>query len=163
MRREPPVLLRLSLALLERANPWSDLLAREGALPPSLAAVFASRYEFKNDEKRFARELLRAKQNLWLFRCDQRAFCADFAVVDMSSPDPRRRRALVIDLKQGSPLRAGGGGAGVQFRNASRAVAALAREGGVLAEDSGYELLSGDRGEVLAFLRARGRGAPASR
>ncbi len=120
------------------------------------AAVWRTAYRFQNDERAFARRLLRLKPNLWLFRCNQRRFCGDFVVVDMSSPEPERRRVWVVELKRGAPLRVGGGGAGVQFQNASRAVAEVARRTGVVAPDAAHDRLSGDGWEILEHLLGAG-------
>jgi hypothetical protein len=155
MTRESPVVLRLSPALAARPSLWRALLTAQPQLPVSEALRLAEPFRFKNDERRFVRELLARKGNLWIYRCDQRCFCGDFVVVDMSCPDPRRRSATVLDLKQNAPLRQGGGGAGVQFRNAAQAVAAVAAEG-ALVPGAAVTLLSGDRKAVLAWL-----GAPA--
>ena len=115
------------------------------------------------------------KHNVVLFRPDQRKFAGDFVCVDVSAP-PRNRGTLslpswdvfVIDLKMGARLQIGGGGAGIQFKNAT-AAAELAHK--VLAERQvgpgesarkGWQrfvtpretwLLAGDRDEVLGFFR----------
>ncbi len=84
------------------------------------------------------------------FRSNQRAFSGDFVVVDVSSPAKGRRRAFVVDLKQGAPVRVGGGGAGVQLKNAANVVRDIARAG-ALDEESPYELLTGDGSALLAY------------
>lgn len=94
------------------------LARREHLCPRALLARFA----FKCDEQRFARVLLARATHLWLWRVDQAAGAGDFVVVDMSSPDPRRRRALAIDLKLGAELREG---SSHQLRHRDAAVAAL--------------------------------------
>ena len=66
-------------------------------------------------EERFARDLLTRKRNLWLYRCNQRRYCGDFAVVDMSAGLPLRA-LWVLELKTGARPRLGGGG--LQVRNA---------------------------------------------
>lgn len=119
-------------------------------VPSEVVAAF----RFVNDERAFARALVARKPNLWLFRCNQRAFCGDFLVVDMSSPDPRRRPVWVIDLKRGAPLRVGGGGAGVAFLNAGRAVRAVAKGYEILGRRAEPELVTGDRELVLEHLNA---------
>ena len=75
--------------------------------------------------------------------------CGDFLVVDMSSPDHKRRRAFVMELKSGAPLRLGGGGAGVQLRNAGKAVRDVALASGVLDAEAPYELVTGDGERLL--------------
>jgi hypothetical protein len=97
------------------------------------------------------------KSNLWLFRSNQRAFCGDFIVVDVSSPDPSRRPAFVVDLKRGARVRVGGGGAGVQLRGAASVVRELARTTGALAEDAPHvALVTGDGELLLRFFGASG-------
>ncbi|PTL81043.1 hypothetical protein [Vitiosangium sp. GDMCC 1.1324] len=161
MPREPPIILPVSLALLGHANPWALLLAKEEGLPLSTAALLSERYVLKSDEKPFVRELLRRKRNVWAFRCDQRRFAGDFVVVDMSDPRPERRWVVVLDLKLGAPLVLGGGGAGVQLTQAQRAVEAIAERHGIIPPGARYELATGDKAAMLAYLCAgprRGRG-----
>jgi hypothetical protein len=110
-----------------------------------------SAYAFCNDEAAFARELLRKRSQLWLFRSNQRRFCGDFVVVDMSSPVVERRPAWVVDLKLGAPLRVGGGGAGIQLRNSDRALAEIADVHGAIAPPLAAERVTGDRREVLGY------------
>jgi len=160
MPREPPIVLPVSLPLLEHANPWALLLARDEGYSLSVATELGERYALKSDEKPFVKELLRRKRNMWVYRCDQRRFCGDFVVVDMSSPAPGRRRVVVLDLKLGAPLVLGGGGAGVQFANAQLAVEAIAARAGIIAPGALYTLASGDKAEVLAYLGARARKRP---
>ena len=152
MTTRVPIVLRLPSMVLH-AGSFMVLLAGPAGLSAERAARACFQFEFKNDEKRFVKELLTRKANFWIFRCDQKRFCGDFVVVDMSSPDPARRRICVLDLKQHAALRVGGGGAGVQFRNAPLAVEAIARAGTVAAGIR-FELLSGDRRAILQHLGA---------
>jgi hypothetical protein len=154
MAREPPIVLPISLPLLGHANPWALLLAKEEGYPLSTAAFLSERYALKSDEKPFLKELLRRKRNMWAFRCDQRRFAGDFVVVDMSEPRPGRRWVVVMDLKLGAPLVLGGGGAGVQLTQAQLAVDAVAARRGVLAPGVPYELATGDKAAILAWLQA---------
>jgi len=124
------------------------LRSRSGPVSRSVLAAYA----FRNDEAVFARELLTRATQMWLFRTNQRRFCGDFVVVDMSSPDPDARRAWVIDLKRGARLKLGGGGAGVQLVNASGALAEIARCTGVLSGTSSAEKVVGDKRLVLRHL-----------
>src|SRR5262245_7364932 len=120
-----PLSIRLRRRALDRRDAFFALVAR--ALPLSVDPAFgASLFAFKNDELGFARALLGRCPNLWLYRSNQRAYCGDFVAIDMSSPSPSRRRAVLIELKRGRPVRVGGGGAGVQLRNADRLVKELA-------------------------------------
>jgi hypothetical protein len=160
MPREPPIVLPISLPLLTHANPWALLLAKEEGYSLSNASLLSERYALKSDEKPFVRELLRRKRNVWAFRCDQRRFAGDFVVVDMSEPRPERRWVVVLDLKMGAPLVLGGGGAGVQLTHAQLAVEALAARQDLLAPGARYELATGDKAAILAYLcagRRRGR------
>ncbi|WP_163999182.1 hypothetical protein [Pyxidicoccus caerfyrddinensis] len=154
MPREPPIVLPVTLPLLGHANPWALLLAKEEGHSLSSASLLSERYALKSDEKPFVRELLSRKRNMWVFRCDQRRFAGDFVVVDMSEPRPARRWVVVLDLKLGAPLVLGGGGAGIQLTQAQQAVDALAARQGVIAPGTPYELATGDKAAILAFLRA---------
>ena len=109
-------------------------------------------FAFKNDEYDFARALLERHPQLWVYRTHQQSRFGDFLVVDMSSPSPERRAAWAVELKQNSPLRAGGGGAGMQFMNVPALVGHVARETGVIAPGASVMRLSGDRAAVLAAL-----------
>jgi len=118
------------------------LARRHRCCPRELLARFA----FKCDEQRFALSLLSRTTHLWLWRVDQQGGAGDFLVVDMSSPDPRRRRAHAIDLKLGADLRESGSH---QLRHRDRAVAALRCTAATEATP-----LIGDRGAILAHLSA---------
>lgn len=146
-----PTFLHLRRDALARRDAVSVTVAR--ALHPTAAQapLIVSSFAFKSDERRFARALLGAKSQLWLYRTNQRAFSGDFVVVDVSPPSLDRRRAFVLDLKLGAPLRLGGGGAGVQLRNAARVVRDIAREAGALGEDANYDIVTGDGDALLAF------------
>ncbi|WP_375773630.1 hypothetical protein NR798_23105 [Archangium gephyra] len=162
MPREPPIVLPISLPLLRHANPWALLLAKEEGYSLSNASLLSERYALKSDEKPFLRELLRRKRNVWAFRCDQRRFAGDFVVVDMSEPRPERRWVGVLDLKMGAPLVLGGGGAGVQLTHAQLAVEALAARQGIITPGTRYELATGDKAAILAWLCAGRRGRRSS-
>jgi hypothetical protein len=73
----------------------------------------------------FATTLLLSHTRIWLWRTHQQRFAGDFALVDMSSPDPRCRRAWIVDLKLGATVKLGGGGAGNQLSRAAHAIAEL--------------------------------------
>jgi hypothetical protein len=118
------------------------------------SARLRASFRFKNDEERFARGLVRRKSNLWVFRSNQQGFCGDFVLVNMSSPDPKLRPVYVIDLKAGAPLKLGGGGAGIQFLNAARAVRDVAERTGIIPPGAPFVLASGDRAELLRYLCA---------
>ena len=82
-------------------------------------------FALSGPEVAFARTLLRRKRNLWLYRCNQRRFCGDFVVVDMSAVPPRP--IWVLELKAGEVARAGCGG--WQLRAAADVVATLDEAG----------------------------------
>lgn len=150
--------LPLALALPRRALARRDLVPALvwRAIRPANADVglVVQAFELKNDELDFARALLAKKSQLHLFRSNQRAFCGDFVVVDVSSPSVARRSAVVLDLKQGAPLRVGGGGAGVQLRNAELAVREIARMTSLLGDEAAFEVVTGDAAEVLGYFGA---------
>jgi hypothetical protein len=148
----PRFAIRVPKQQIHRAKTLERILARlapgKGPVQRSVLAA----YEFRNDERIFARELLTRATQMWLFRSNQRRFCGDFVVVDMSSPIAESRRAWVIDLKRGAPLKLGGGGAGVQLVNAATALAEIAHRTGVLSRTPRAEKVTGDRRAVLRHL-----------
>ncbi|KYG07350.1 hypothetical protein [Sorangium sp. So ce542] len=153
--------LPLSIKLTRRAVARRDLfceLVQKAVRPCQADAAFAFHaFAFKADEDGFARELMDRRTELWLFRSNQRASCGDFLAVDMSSPWPARRRAYVIELKRGMPVRLGGGAVGVQLRNAASAVQGLAQQGDVLGAEAAYVTVAGDGAEIAAMLGRGGR------
>jgi len=138
------------------------LLLRQRSIGPIVRAALGTRasrelvmaFEFGSDERGFCLRLAIRKTNLWLFRSNQRRFCGDFVVVDMSCPVPEARRVRVIDLKRSRPLRLGGGGAGMAFRNAPAAVDEIARRTGVVVPGHEVELATGGSAQVLEWLGA---------
>ena len=124
------------------------LLAAETGLSAKRAYELLEQFELSGPERRFARSLLRAKTNLWLFRCNQTCFCGDFVVVDMSG-GPARRRVFVLELKAGEEVRPGGG---VQLRNFREAVREIATRDGIVEPESEALLLRGGEDEVLRHL-----------
>ncbi|HEU4537612.1 MAG TPA: hypothetical protein VFS00_26010 [Polyangiaceae bacterium] len=157
-----PTSLRLPGAALARGVSVHALLKHVLGVSHAVAWNFAEHFAFKNDEARFAKELVRRRGNFWVYRTHQARFCGDFVLVDMSSPRPATRRVYVLDLKLGGRLKVGGGGAGVQFRNAALAVAEIA-QGGVVDPSTPYELVSGHRDAVLDALGAGALEALAAR
>ncbi len=109
-------------------------------------------FELHPRELRFAREILLDRTQFWLWRTNQKQLAGDFALVDMSSPDPRRRPVWVIDLKLGAEVRFGGGGAGNQLSKAEAAVATLAAMGVVSFQKP--RLATGDGAALLSALEA---------
>jgi|GEM_PF-688765 len=147
-----PTVLRIPFFWLKYTQSLEQIIALEWSLSRSLVHSLVEKFAFRNDEKIFVKELLRGKKNLWLFRCNQQHFCGDFAVVDMSSPDPACRKVYILDLKRGAPLKIGGGGAGIQFKNAGKAVGEIAHRTGIIYQNSSFELLSGDKVPIMAHL-----------
>jgi hypothetical protein len=152
MSPRAPLAVRLPQKLVVRTRSVTSSLVAE--LGPRVSRHLIAAFEFKSDELPFVRHLLARKSNLWAFRSNQKGFCGDFVVVDMSAACPRRRATWVIDLKLGAPLKLGGGGAGVSFQNAPGAVAEIARRTGALSAEAPVELVCGDRREVLSYLGA---------
>lgn len=147
-----PFSIKLSRRALARRDAFFASILR--AVRPSSAEAGAAvhAFAFKNDEERFARALLDVQSRIWLYRNNQRAFCGDFIAVDMSSPKPAKRRAIVIELKQGAPVRWGGGGAGVQLKNAAEALRDPRGAGAVLGDEAPWEMVSGDAARLLGSL-----------
>lgn len=152
MRRTAPLVVRIAPTLLLRQRSIGPIV--RAALGARATRELVMAFEFGSDERGFCLRLVGRKTNLWLFRSNQRRFCGDFVVVDMSCPLPDARTVAVIDLKRSQPLRRGGGGAGVAFRNAADAVAEIARSTGVVSPDHEAELVTGAAAEVLAWLGA---------
>ena len=109
-------------------------------------------FGFKNDERKFVKSLLETKRNYWAYRCNQKMFCGDFIIVDMSSPDIRRRKCWAIELKQNAQLKVGAG-IGVQFKNLDLAIEEIANQGDTLLLENKYSKVSGDQKLVTHFLQ----------
>ncbi len=137
-------------SVLARTSIRSLLRRRLGRAP---ADQLVHAFALCPDEQAFAATVSRRKPELWLFRSHQRAFCGDFAVVDMSAPQPEQRPVWLIDLKQRGRLRTRGA-PGQQLLRAPAAVDELRRRG-VIGEDVGYQPLSGDRRLVQLQLGIR--------
>lgn len=138
--------------MLDRRDAWPLAVERAVNRRSDRDEAIAA-FAFKNDEQGFARGLLSASSRLWLFRCNQRAFCGDFIAIDLSSARPDRRRVWVLELKRGQPLRVGSGG--VQMKNADKAVAEIATLAGVICANAAYDELTGDGGLVIDRLAPR--------
>jgi hypothetical protein len=146
-----PLTLLLPFKLVDESFSLPMLLAsdpeRSGAETWRLQEVFA----MSSREEAFARRLLSRKRNIWIYRCNQRGWCGDFVIVDMSEPEAARRRAVVVELKSGAALKAGGGG--LQVKNAAAAIDELIAAG-VLAPGSEVVTWLGSKEAVLAELGA---------
>ena len=143
-----PYCIRLTRDVIARQDAFRAALQRVADAARADRAVTHHAYAFKADEGRFARELLARHTERWLYRANQRAFCGDFVVVDMSSARTAPRRAWVVELKLGAPLREGGGAVGLQLVHAPEALVALGVTGG-------GTLLTGDARAVLEHFAAR--------
>ncbi len=121
-----PLTLRLPASLLRTGFNLARLIAREVERWAD-GYLLLEELALSGPEREFARELLRRKPNLWLYRCNQRAACGDFLIVDMSPPRSDRRRVLVLELKQGEPLRLDAGG--LQLAGHLAAIEELRRAG----------------------------------
>ena len=141
-------ILRLPFWLADNAFVLSWVFARDPKVSCARAWSYLPRFELSGPEQLFAKSLLRKKRNLWLFRCDQKSYCGDFAVVDMSSPQVEGRKLYVLELKAGAPLRFAGKGAEGQLRN-SELVAEHIRELGLAMEIT--DLVSGGEEAVLSW------------
>lgn len=148
-RPRPPIVLRLHLDALARGDGVARLLrARTGRVCPKLLSYFA----FKNDERAFAASLLARHARFWLFRTHQGRFAGDFVAIDMSERRVERRRAFCLDLKRGSKLVFGGGGAGNAFVGLAPVVRRLAGDRRVLTADHDVARISGDGARLLDAL-----------
>lgn len=142
------LVLRLPPSLLAEGFNLARLIARDPARSWSEGYRLLERFELSSRERRFARALLERRPNLWLYRCDQRSFCGDFVVIDMSAPRPADRRVTAVELKAGVAPRPGGGG---QFERLDGALAALVAAG-VITPESEVARIIGDFEAVLALL-----------
>lgn len=139
--------LRLRRSELARKGVVERLVARlesRSCVRSELACAFA----FKDSELTFAR-ILAERTHLWIYRVNQRAFGGDFIVVDVSSPKPERRTAVVLDLKRGGRLREDR--PGIQMRNAPRVIENIAASG-VVTKDCPVAYLTGDFRLLLTSL-----------
>lgn len=143
-----PYCIRLTRDTLARQDALRATLRRVADAARADPAVTHHAYAFKADEARFARELLARRPERWLYRANQRAFCGDFVVVDMSARRTAPRRVWIVELKLGAPLREGGGPVGVQLLHAPEALAALGLPGDCT-------VLTGDARAVLDHLAGR--------
>lgn len=95
-------------------------------------------------EKIFVKKLLNRHSNFWVYRCNQKKFCGDFILVDMSAPDSVFRRSFAVELKMGAPLKVGAGG--IQLKNRDQALL----ETGVCS--TLHNSLLGDPQKILDYL-----------
>lgn len=144
-----PLTLLLPFELADRFS-IHELLASDPGRSGRAAYRLLEQFDVSKPEQRFVVTLLRAKTNLWLFRCNQTQFCGDFIVVDMSGEDARqRRRVYVLELKAGEPVKQAGG---VQLARWREAVTEIAAVHGIIDAQVEPELVRGGEDEVLAYL-----------
>ena len=155
--RNRPLTLRLPFAFVDRHLCLEQILAADASRSWAQSWWLLPCFALSRPETQFARRLLDRKRNIWLFRCNQRAFCGDFIAVDMSVCQPRLRTAVIVELKSGAALRLGGAGAGNQFQRASAAVAELAEIEKVIVEDAPVSMVTGDGEFVARWLEDNGR------
>ncbi|MCP4806803.1 MAG: hypothetical protein GY913_06930 [Proteobacteria bacterium] len=133
-------LLRLPFGLIDRGFRMRSLTAR--AEPPH------QQFRLSGPERAFVRVLL-SRRRLWTWRCNQKHYCGDFVVVDMSEARPSHRVAQVIELKSRSPLKTGR--PGIQMSRAHRVSKALV-DRGVLDVGAERLLIQGTIDAILASL-----------
>lgn len=133
-------LLRLPFGLLDRGFRLRSLTAR--------AELPHHEFRLSGPETAFVRALLE-RPRFWTWRCNQRHYCGDFVVVDMSEARPSHRVARVIELKTRSPLKTGR--PGIQMARAHRVSEGLVRRG-VLDPSAPRQLIQGQAHDVLASL-----------
>lgn len=150
--KKPPIVIQLDLQAVRDEHGLHDFFAADHRWTRYQVRELHNLFALHEDERAFAFLLLSHQPHYWLFRSNQRRFCGDFIVVDMSSPLKEGRRVFVLDLKQNTNLKVGGGGAGVQFRHAGRAVRTIARLTGELLRDAAFEKAVGDKDQLLAYL-----------
>ncbi|MEN0067844.1 MAG: hypothetical protein AAGA48_37290 [Myxococcota bacterium] len=151
-----PIAVRLTPAFASGRVRLADVLAHVAG---PAARGHESRWRLSSREWTFARRVLTEATRLWLWRTDPGAFAGDFVLVDMSSAEPERRPAWVVDLKCGAPLKVGGGGAGNSLVQAARAMAWLEAQG--IVGPGAPVLATGDGAVVfdLCTLRIPGPGS----
>lgn len=144
-----PLTLRLPPWLVDRFD-LPRVIAEAGSYTRSEAYRLLERFAMSGPEQAFVQTVLARRTNLWLYRCNQRAACGDFLVVDVSWPAPIDRSAIALELKAGAPLALGG--ARVQLANVDAALDELIAAG-VLAT-AAVTHAHGDDAAALAYLRA---------
>jgi len=150
MAAPEPRVLRLPPSLLAGFN-LARLLAEDGRWSWAQGYALLERFEFAEYERTFAKTLLRTLTRYWLYRTNQRCGCGDFIAVDMSPPEPRGRRAIVIELKLGEDLVEDRGAKSPQLANHLEAVEEIA-QAGVLDAGSEVTVVRGDPAKVLEYL-----------
>ncbi len=150
---DEPVTLHLPSSLLTQGFDLARLMSADPRWSWAEGFRLLERFDLHERERAFCRTLWQRHTQLWIFRANQRAFCGDFVLVDMSMPQPARRRAYVVELKAGARLAVDDEGSRHQLAQHSRALAELVAAG-VLGPASRIHFLWGDPAEVVGFLQA---------
>ena len=149
MKRPVRRTLLLPHSVLEHGFSVARLLSADPDRSWAAGYRLLREFELTPAERRFALELLRRKPNLWLYRCNQRAFSGDFIAVDMSPSPAYPRPAFVLELKQDARLTEGV--AGIQMAEHRLALEEIAD---LPAPVSSVTLLCGSGEALLARLGA---------
>ena len=150
MPRDPLTLL-LPFGMVDESFSLEMLLATTSGLSGADSWRLREVFMMSSREEAFVRRLLRKKRNIWIYRCNQRGWCGDFVIVDMSEPVAKRRRGVVLELKSGAALKEGDGG--LQIKNAAAAIGELISRG-VLAEGADMVTWLGGKEAILEALGA---------
>jgi hypothetical protein len=147
-----PMALKLTSGSVSRNDSLYRYIASVPGRTGKQTGELVPLFDFKNDERKFAKKLLTDRKNFWLFRCNQQQFCGDFFAIDMSSPDLRKRQAYIMDLKQNADLKTDGGGAGNQFINTEKLQDWIAASFGIIEAGSEVQKVSGDSCLILEWI-----------
>ena len=158
--KKAPFMIYLPLSAVVQERGLYNLIASDPRWTRHQVRMLHNLFALQEDERRFALELLRNKPNFWVFRSNQRCFCADFLLVDMSSPTMFCRRVFVVELKQNAALRLEPGPAGIQFRNAAFAVRRLAARTGAIPPEAPFQRVVGAVDQLLTYLGSAGEASP---
>jgi len=148
-----PLVLHLPASCLDAGLDVARLLSNDDRFSWTHGYRLLEQFAMREPEKRFVRALLRARSNLWVFRTNQRKWCGDFVVVDMSSPAVGERRVYVLELKASGSLTPASE-THRQLSGHAAAVAEIAELHGVVGSAAVPTLLIGSPEEVLRFFGA---------
>lgn len=149
--KKPPITLQLNKTAVSGPNGMKDYLSGLGRWTRFQLRVLYGMFGFCSTEKAFARDLLCSEHPFCVFRSNQRKFCGDFVIVDMSQRKRRARKVYLVEMKERIALKVDKG-AGFQCRNGRAALEAIAQETGIIPPDAPYEKLVGDRAHLLEYL-----------
>lgn len=149
--KKPPIALQLNRKAVSEPNGLREVLSGLGSWTRFQLRMLYGMFGFCSSEKDFAHDLLCSEHPFCVFRSNQRKFCGDFVVVDMSEVRRRARKVYLVEMKERIALKIGKG-AGIQCRNGRAALEAIAKETGIIPPDAPYEKLVGDRTHILEYL-----------